>query len=117
MLHLVSGFQAVLEKALTNKIFKSVRTGDFIAVATHLRLNIKLPSDESLTFAVCVKQNKSTKLYLLALCMIILNEVLQEVHSLLSLDLVHFDQVLFRTKTLNSHNHVCKETPYDESFL
>lgn len=32
--------------------------------------------------------------YLLALCVVILNQVLQEVHSFLGLDLIYFDQVL-----------------------
>lgn len=32
--------------------------------------------------------------YLLALCVIILNQVLEKVHSFLSFDLIHFDQVL-----------------------
>lgn len=31
---------------------------------------------------------------LLALCVVILNQVLEEVHSLLGLDLIYFDQVL-----------------------
>lgn len=34
--------------------------------------------------------------YLLALCVVILNQVLEEVHSLLGLDLIYFDQVLQR---------------------
>ena len=33
-------------------------------------------------------------MYLLALCVVILDEVLEKVHSLLGLDLVDFDQVL-----------------------
>lgn len=32
--------------------------------------------------------------YLLALCVVILNQVLEEVHSFLGLDLIYFDQVL-----------------------
>lgn len=32
--------------------------------------------------------------YLLALCMVVLYEVLEKVNSLLSFDLIHFDQVL-----------------------
>lgn len=36
--------------------------------------------------------------YLLALCVVILNQVLEEVHSLLGLDLIYFDQVLQRKK-------------------
>lgn len=32
--------------------------------------------------------------HLLALCVVILNQVLEEVHSFLGLDLVYFDQVL-----------------------
>lgn len=32
--------------------------------------------------------------YLLALCVVILNQVLEEIHSFLGLDLIYFDQVL-----------------------
>lgn len=39
-------------------------------------------------------QARGLRCYLLALCVVILNQVLEEVHSFLGLDLIHFDQVL-----------------------
>lgn len=42
----------------------------------------------------------------LALCMIILDEILEEIHSLLGLNLIHFDQVLLGTTDNKVHRDI-----------
>lgn len=85
------------------KKLKQIRVSNQVrTVRRHYRHDCISQPDKKLAWLnipVCIiKQNGTKILYLLALCMIILNEVLQEVHSLLSLYLIHFDQVLFKTK-------------------
>lgn len=46
--------------------------------------------------------------FLLALSVVILDEVLQQVHSLLGLDLVDFDQILMDTKTQSCRSCSCQ---------
>lgn len=46
------------------------------------------------TGSIILWSSRGLRWYLLALCVVILNQVLEEVHSLLGLDLIYFDQVL-----------------------